>query len=52
MPPLRDVTTMITAARSRKIRFNLIIQNYAQLIGVYGKENAETIKGIVLMLYI
>ena len=45
MPPLRDVTTMITAARSRKIRFNLIIQNYAQLIGVYGKENAETIKG-------
>lgn len=45
MPPLRDVTTMITAARSRRIRFNLIIQNYAQLIGVYGKENAETIKG-------
>ncbi len=45
MPPLRDVTTMITAARSRQIRFNLIIQNYAQLNQVYGKENAETIKG-------
>ncbi len=45
MPPLRDVTTMITAARSRLIRFNLIIQNYAQLTQVYGKENAETIKG-------
>ena len=45
MPPLKDVTTMITAARSRLIRFNLIIQNFAQLDQVYGKENAETIKG-------
>jgi len=45
MPPLKDVTTMITAARSRKIRFNLIIQNFAQLTQVYGRDNAETIKG-------
>ncbi|MEG2321912.1 MAG: type IV secretory system conjugative DNA transfer family protein [Bacilli bacterium] len=45
MPPLKDVTTMITAARSRNIRFNLIIQNFAQLYQVYGKENGETIKG-------
>ena len=45
MPPLKDVTTMVTAARSRKIRFNFIIQNFAQLNDVYGKENAETIKG-------
>ncbi len=45
MPPLKDVTTMITAARSRKIRFTMIIQNYAQLNQVYGKENAETIRG-------
>ncbi|MFV0250339.1 MAG: VirD4-like conjugal transfer protein, CD1115 family [Bacilli bacterium] len=45
MPPLKDVTTMVTAARSRKIRFNFIIQNFAQLNQVYGKENAETIKG-------
>ena len=45
MPELKDVTTMITAARSRQIRFNLIIQNFAQLNQVYGKENAETIKG-------
>ncbi len=42
---LKDVTTMITAARSRQIRINLIIQNFAQLNQVYGKENAETIKG-------
>ena len=45
MPPLKDVTTMITAARSRQIRFTLIIQNFAQLTQVYGKENAETIRG-------
>ena len=45
MPPLKDVTTMITAARSRQIRFTMIIQNFAQLKQVYGNENAETIKG-------
>lgn len=45
MPPLKDVTTMITAARSRLIRFTLIIQNFAQLDQVYGKENSETIRG-------
>ena len=45
MPPLKDVTTMVTAARSRKIRFNFIIQNFSQLNEVYGKEKAETIKG-------
>ena len=45
MPPLKDVTTMITAARSRHIRFTMIIQNFAQLDDVYGKEEAETIRG-------
>ena len=45
MPPLKDVTTMVTAARSRAIRFTFIIQNFAQLKAVYGNENAETIKG-------
>ena len=45
MPPLKDVTTMITAARSRAMRFTLIIQNFAQLNEVYGEQNAETIKG-------
>jgi hypothetical protein len=45
MPPLKDVTTMVTAARSRKMRFTFIIQNFAQLTQVYGKENGETIKG-------
>lgn len=36
---------MITAARSRQIRFTMIIQNFAQLNKVYGKDDAETIKG-------
>jgi len=45
MPPLKDVTTMVTAARSRKVRFTFIIQNFAQLKSVYGNEDAETIKG-------
>lgn len=44
MPPLKDVTTMVTAARSRQIRFTFIIQNFAQLNEVYGKEDAETIR--------
>ena len=45
MPPLRDVTSMVTAARSRAIRFTFIIQNFAQLKSVYGDNDAETIKG-------
>ena len=45
MPPLKDVTTMVTAARSRRIRFTFIIQNFAQLTKVYGKEDGETIRG-------
>ena len=45
MQPLKDFTKMVTAARSRNIRFTFIIQNFAQLYEVYGKENGETIKG-------
>ena len=44
MPALKDITTMVTAARSRHIRFTFIIQNYAQLDQVYGKEEAQTIR--------
>lgn len=45
MPKFKDITTMITAARSRQIRFTMIIQNFAQLVQTYGKEDAETIRG-------
>lgn len=44
MPALKDVTSMVTAARSRKIRFTFIIQNFAQLDEEYGEKNAETIR--------
>ncbi len=45
MPPLKDVDSMVTAARSRDIRFTFIIQNFAQLNEVYGEEVAQVIKG-------
>ena len=45
MPKIKDISTMVTAARSRHIRFTFIIQNFAQLDKVYGKEDAQTIRG-------
>ena len=44
LPPISDFPTMITASRSRNIRFNLIIQSINQLRDMYGRQ-AETIKG-------
>ena len=45
MPELKDVDSMVTAARSRDIRFTFIIQNFAQLNDVYGEETAQVIRG-------
>lgn len=45
MPPLKDVDSMVSAARSRDIRFTFIIQNFSALNDVYGEEVAQTIKG-------
>ena len=45
MPKLNDVDSMVTAARSRDIRFTFIIQNYAQLNDVYGEQLAQVIRG-------
>ena len=45
MPPLGDVDSMVSAARSRNIKLSFIIQNFSQLNDVYGKEKAETIRG-------
>ena len=44
LPVIGDFPAMITASRSRNIRFNLLIQSYNQLTKKYGRE-AETIKG-------
>jgi len=43
LPTIKDFPAMITAARSRNIRFNLIVQSKHQLIQRYGHE-AETIQ--------
>ncbi len=45
MPPVKDFDAMISAARSRNIRLNMIIQNFSQLTEVYGKSTGETIRG-------
>lgn len=44
MPEIPDMGSMISAARSRNIRFTLVVQNNAQLIKNYGRDAAETIK--------
>lgn len=44
IPKINNMDAMITAARSRNIRFNLIVQGLAQLKTKYG-ENAELICG-------
>lgn len=43
LPTIKDFPNMITAARSRNIRFNLVIQSFHQLKARYHDE-AETIK--------
>ena len=44
LPTINDFPAMITAARSRNIRFNLIVQSEHQLMARYSIE-AQTIKG-------
>ena len=44
LPKVPDMPSMISAARSRNIRFFLIVQSLHQLKGKYG-EDADTIKG-------
>lgn len=43
-PPMRDFETTISACAGRNIFFILIIQSYAQLNSVYGKDVAEIIR--------
>ena len=44
LPPISDFPTMITASRSRNIRFILMVQSINQLRDIYGRQ-AETIRG-------
>lgn len=43
--PINDMSSMITAARSRNIRFYLVIQGINQLTSQYGSADADVIKG-------
>lgn len=43
--PISDMSSMITAARSRNIRFYLVIQGINQLTSQYGAADADVIKG-------
>ena len=43
MPRLDDLAPMLTAARSRNIRFHLVIQSYGQMIDKYGESISKTI---------
>lgn len=43
--PIADFTNKLTVARGYEIRFNLVIQSFAQLEEKYGKDAAKIIKG-------
>ena len=42
-PPLSDIETIVSVARSRGMHFHLFIQSFSQLDNVYGKEVAQII---------
>jgi len=43
MPKLNDLVSMLTAARSRNIRFHLVIQAYSQMVDKYGENVSRTV---------
>lgn len=43
MPKLPDLVSMLTAARSRNIRFHLVIQSYSQMVDKYSDNISKTI---------
>ena len=43
MPKLDDIVAMLTAARSRNIRFHIVIQSYSQMIDKYSENVSKTV---------
>lgn len=43
MPKLEDIVAMLTAARSRNIRFHIVIQSFSQMIDKYGENVSKTV---------
>lgn len=42
-PPLNDIESIVSVARSRGMRFNFFIQSFSQLNRVYGKDTGQII---------
>lgn len=54
MPKLEDFVPMLTAARSRKIRFHIVIQSFSQMLDKYGEYVSKTVMdncGNLIYLY-
>jgi len=50
MPPIKDMSTVVSVTLSRNILWNLYMQNFAQLNDKYGQEVANTIRANVANL--
>lgn len=51
-PPLDSIETIVSVARSRRMRFYFFIQSFAQLDQVYGKEIASIIQDNAALCYL
>ena len=51
-PPLSDITTMVSVARSRGMSFNFYLQSFAQLDNLYGKEVSQIIQDNTGLAYL
>lgn len=51
-PPLADIETLVSVARSRGMRFHFFIQSFSQLDNVYGKEVAQIILDNCGLIYL
>ena len=51
-PPLDSIETIVSVARSRKMRFYFFIQSFSQLDQVYGKEIANIIQDNCALVYL
>jgi len=51
-PPLDSIETIVSVARSRKMRFYFFIQSFSQLDQVYGKETANIIQDNCALVYL
>lgn len=52
MPRVADIVPMLTAARSRKIRFHLVIQSYFQMVDKYSENISRTILDNCNLIYL